>query len=161
MRQNLQWFRFPIFQTPHLDMDRTLSFTDSGWNPHLESWKEFEDCLSKAFERSVQKYRSDVEHFLLKAKWKPTADIRQRDHFDWLALYQVRGYSPSRIADELIQKHINKTENTVLKAVTKTAGLIGLTLRPNQKGKGTKFRLVPKDPTRKYGSVLYEKSPTR
>lgn len=66
-------------------------------------------------------------------------EIRNPKHYDWLALYQVRGLSAAQIADAVNTDQRTLNANTIGRAIPKTAKLISLTLRKTKKGSGPKF----------------------
>jgi hypothetical protein len=66
------------------------------------------------------------------AGWKPVPEKRNLDHFVWLARYQVGKRTEAQIAEEAQDEHGFPDIPAVSKALTSTAQLIGLQLRPAQ-----------------------------
>jgi hypothetical protein len=126
----LKWGR-----VPGLDMrfeQREFNFSDAGWNGEEETWKDFEDRVTRRFKKQLQEYRVDITNLAVNQGWTERHDFKEKQHFDWLALYQVRQTSPKEITKHfsLVRRKPFNIENTVFKAVGRKAKLIGLTLRP-------------------------------
>jgi hypothetical protein len=133
------FWRLPVTIVPPLDINRSWVLTNNGWDPHLESWKEFYGRISAEFYERLSLYRTKLEAFLAQSDWTPKPEIRQRKHFAWLVMYQVKAWSPSKIAGELAP---SVEESTIIKGVEKAARLAGITLREPMKGKGQRPRRV-------------------
>jgi hypothetical protein len=93
----------------------------------------YEQMAKEAFEREIKAYLdSQVEHHhgLMPSSWK-----LERQHFDWLALYQCGDKPKSEIAKKLKAKR-----TTFDSAIQDLAHLISLTLRADARGRppGTK-----------------------
>ena len=105
------------------------------------------------FEAILAEYRTHVlmawlkaGHKTTKAKSEPKIDWDEElpwlRHFEWLALYQCRGWSPSRIAQSAGLAESGDTSSgpknprsAIDKAVRKTASNIGLSLRTVRRGR--------------------------
>ncbi|KAA9012404.1 hypothetical protein [Niallia endozanthoxylica] len=57
---------------------------------------------------------------------------KKLSHFDWLVLYQIKGMSYMEIANYFIKDTFS--EDTIRRGVNSVSNLIGLTLRPRDKG---------------------------
>jgi hypothetical protein len=114
-----------------------MRFASDPWRPSGESWQEYEVGLLEQFQRDLRRYRTEVERLYRSAKWRPALDIRQRQHYTWLAMFQVRGWSPAKIAETFAPE---VEESTITKGVENAAKGAGLTLRPSNKGKGKRPR---------------------
>lgn len=115
---------------------------------------QYQKRAKERFNESLKLYKAGLDDKLKKLKFRPAPKLRKTDHFIWLALYQVRGSSPSQISTYLLHEHAKDvTESGVLKAVRKKAKLIGLTLRPDNRGKGKKPRIVARDRAPKFGRL--------
>lgn len=116
-----------------------------GWHPLLESWSVFRrdvaTQLREQLKSALAVYRREVETELQKAGYTPLPTKRTkhaRKHLRWTALYQISGWSFADIA----RKELGSTADSaydpkrrkIEDAVTRTAGLLGLTLRPARKG---------------------------
>jgi hypothetical protein len=146
MRPRLHFWRLSVFNLPPLSLDRMLRFKDRGWDPHLDTWKEFHDNISAAFDEHLKQYRTTVEAFLEKSGWKRVPEIRQRKHYTWLVLFQVKGWSPEHILDRFPSNDDRNTEeSTITKGVQSAARLAGVTLRASMKGKGPRPRRVKRE----------------
>jgi hypothetical protein len=133
-RERLQWFFVPRPSvTAPLNVGAPVSFTDPGWVPHIEAWSDYQAHLLNSLTDQLAAYRATVEDLLKQRGWRQRQEVRQNQHYTWLALYQIKCWSPAKIADHL---HLDQGENTVLKGIEKAAAAIGLTLRAPLKGQG-------------------------
>jgi hypothetical protein len=132
--------------------ERQLKFEAQGWCVESEDWPEFERRATDTFKQQLKAYKAGLDAKLKEIGFRRAPKLREADHFRWLALYQVRGWSPAKIANDLSEKSGRvMTENGVLRAIKRKAKLISLTLRPSNKGKGKKTRTVARDRTPKFG----------
>jgi hypothetical protein len=146
----LSWAELPIAHPPLPLEDREIEFRDTGWRVEAEGWSEFASRTNAAFKQHLTSYKETIRRGMRELGLPLPPDIRNPEHYTWLALYQTRRYSPAGIAELLNRDQKTLLENTVLKAVTSTAGLVGLTLRQPQKGKGPKRpRVATKNPRRR------------
>lgn len=101
------------------------------WNPLDERRKSVRARLRAEFERQLESYLEGVEDRARQAGFvrSPTKRTRHTGaaeaHFDWLALYRVKGMSFGKIAS-MYEDTLGVTPQTVREAVRATAGLIGL-----------------------------------
>jgi hypothetical protein len=131
------FWRLPVSGGPPLSLGRRLRFSNQGWNPRLETWKEFHDNASAAFAKRLEQYRTKLEAFMEKSGWKRVPEIRQKKHYMWLVLFQVKGWSPGRILDKFpLSDERNTEESTITKGVQNAAKLAGVTLRASMRGQG-------------------------
>jgi hypothetical protein len=75
-------------------------------------------------ERRYHEYLNTVECAYRQAGYRPTPERREAAHLWWLAGYQVCGWSKNGIAEA-----VSYDRAAVIRAITKLAGEIGLTLR--------------------------------
>jgi hypothetical protein len=61
-------------------------------------------------------------------------------HFEWLALHHVGRWTYKRLAERYQNTEGNPNESAISRAVTETAALVGLTLRPARARKLTQLR---------------------
>jgi|SRR5579872_504747 len=108
--------------------ERRFSFGDPGWWAELEDWSEFNSRIEDLLNTSLTSYRQRLLDLARQKGWTEPPEIRTPEHFDWLALYQVRACSARKVADCL--ELADQLENSVLVAIRGKANLIGLTLRP-------------------------------
>ncbi|MDW7730679.1 MAG: hypothetical protein SCJ94_11880 [Bacillota bacterium] len=100
-------------------------FLVQGWNRFKTSRKNYEELVKAELEQ----YLNELEAEAYTRDLPRTAEIRKAYHFNWLALYQVKGLS---VSDITIMNQLNseKThESTVRKAIKKTATWVDLELR--------------------------------
>ncbi len=119
---------------PVSDADREFTFSDPGWDPALETKKTFVTRIGDRFEERLQVYLAAVTHQFECQGWERTPEKRREDHFEWLARYQVQGWTHRMIADEYSTDAKILGEDTVSKALNRLANRMGLTLRPPDKG---------------------------
>jgi hypothetical protein len=149
----LRWADPPNKPSQVLPPAERLKFETQGWFVEREGWTEFKKRATHTLNQHLKTYKADTDAKLEGIGFRPTPKLREPDHFGWLALYQVHSWSPRKIATTLIEnggRDIN--ENGVLRAIHRKAKLIGLTLRPNNKGKGKKPPIVAHDPPPKFAA---------
>src|SRR5207253_1297112 len=117
--------------------EREFRFHDGGWEAGDESWTAFQKRIQSAFKASLVEYEERLRALAEDRQYTEPPEIRNPQHFDWLALYQSAKKSPGAIKKILAAEGYHTEENTILIAVRDKARLIGLTLRPSQKGKHT------------------------
>jgi hypothetical protein len=143
----------PIQTTP--PAERQMMFEAQGWLGESEDWIEFKRRATDTFNEQLKAYKVGVDAKLKHIGSRSAPKLREKDHFRWLALYQVRGWSPRKLATDLIENDRRDiSENGVLRAIRRKAQLIGLTLRPHNKGKGKKPRIVSRDRGPKFRFAL-------
>jgi hypothetical protein len=113
------------------------------WRPELESWRTYRQ-RQKAWNAKVE---ADPEKAAAEAHLVPTPEKRNAAHFDWLAGYQMCGWTAQQIADAIDEPASRATDKrrSVEIALTKTAHLVGLRRRQGQpllKGAARKQRLL-------------------
>jgi hypothetical protein len=141
----LNWAGLPFRPPPLPPEGREFDFHDDGWHLEDESSSEFASRVMAAFKQQLVTYKDAIRESMRELGLSLPPEIRQPEHYDWLVLYQVRGLSPAQIADLMSTDKKTLTDSTVFKAVSKTAELVGLRLRPPKKGKGPKLhRRAPK-----------------
>jgi hypothetical protein len=125
------------YETPPVILtseEARFHFSDPGWLPAHETWRQYEAKIKSNFNHQLEEYKSRTVNLAEGRGFEQQPEVRNPNHFKWLARYQVLGESPSKIAD-----HFNvPDENTIWRAVTKTADQIGRMLRPNKKGRRKK-----------------------
>jgi hypothetical protein len=146
----LYWAELPFTHPPLPPEDREIEFRHAGWRVETEYWSEFASRTNAAFKQHLRSYRETIRRNMSDLGLSLPPEIRNPEHYTWLALYQIRRYSPASIAELLNSDQKTLLENTVLKAVKSTADLVGLTLRQPRKGKGPKRpRVTTKHPRRR------------
>jgi hypothetical protein len=99
-----------------------------------EKWPAFKDRMQSQFDEQLAKYRRMME-----SKYAATKEVTLVRDAEWTARYR-KGETAVEIANELLdnRKAYNDPEQTVYRAVERFAEIIGLTLRPNRKRRGTR-----------------------
>ena len=113
--------------SPFTFEERDFIFHDWGWETPSQSWQQFESAVKKRFSESLDKYRDRLEKLAADRGFQYPKEIRRPLRFEWLALYQAKGWSPQRIGRDGVNS------NTIFKGVTEAAELFGLKLRPSKK----------------------------
>lgn len=112
------------------DQDNVKGYTlGDGWDPRVETWSEFEEDLDATFKKYKQLYKVRTRLFMEQHGYTEGKEKRNKEHFEWLVRYQLQEWSIKKIADYYSTKNTTLVEDTVRKAVTSTAKLIGLRLR--------------------------------
>jgi hypothetical protein len=119
-----------------------------------QDWAEFQRRATNTFNEHLKAYKVGIDAKLQQIGFRPAPKLREADHFRLLALYQVRGWSPAKIANDLSEtsgRVMTEKRCAEMRAIKRKAQLISLTLRPNNKGKGKKTRKVARDRAPKFG----------
>jgi hypothetical protein len=103
-----------------------------GWNVEAELQAHFEARVRKALAEYIERSRAFAE-----ARGLVPAQERLTTHFDWLALYQVKGRSWAQIAqwDQDETGSDSKEESAIRKGVQSAAKLVGLNARRGRPGR--------------------------
>jgi len=138
-RNDLHWEHVPLLRV-HLN-PRPLEFGDPGWLVDEETWPQFNARVMQEFRTMLSAYRANTIAHAQENGWTPPPLLREKQHFEWLALFQVRNKSPKDIAREFVltKRKAANIENTVLAAVRHKASLIGLALRSGKSGPKKRF----------------------
>ena len=105
------------------------------FDPRLQTPDQYRRDVNSLFEAEATRYRDQLQthlkDYLLNAEREmlakdvpPPRELRAEEHFDWLAGYQVKGWSEERISQAE-----NKDRTTVGKQIAELAILIGLSRR--------------------------------
>lgn len=104
-----------------------FTFTYPAWNPTSSTRAEYERSINVKIQAELKRQLDAVEALaegqgLRRAPEKRTPE----DHYKWLVLYQVKGWSYGQIS-----KVCSVDRNTVKAAIERAAGLIGIRIRPS------------------------------
>ena len=94
------------------------------WNPSEETEAQFRG--------RVDAYIAAVKGVAEALDWTDAPEKRMLEHFDWLARYQVEGWTQAKINERYQDEKGRPDVPAVSRALTSTAKLIGLQLRPAQ-----------------------------
>lgn len=111
--------------------ERKFVYEDEGWGLEFETWEEFDQRLRTTLNARLKSYKRQLLK-LAEIRGFPKLEYRP-EHFDWLALYHIRGLSPAKLLEQT-NKH-DTDESTALKAIQKLAKAIDLRLRVSRKGR--------------------------
>ncbi len=116
--------------------DMVFKYSTAGWDPLTETRAQAEQRIRKSFLVKLKDYLDLLEEGLGEThKYKKTKEIRRKEHFSWLALYQIKEMSPGEIIKHYSKRYTIGEESTVYLAVKKTAELIELPLRNPKQGR--------------------------
>lgn len=95
----------------------------------FEPW----DDLCGRLQEKIASYKAAIQDFCVRNGYNPDATGRGQQHNEWLALYQVCGYS----ADDIVQWYLSRgtkvTTSAIAKGYQAAANRVGLTLRARKK----------------------------
>ncbi len=132
-----QWQRFGVtddwtYSSPAVemyDMDEAFSFTFDPWDMKEDTWSSYKAKATSAFTAWLDDYK---ERTLELRRVEPKAfNKREPQHFVWLVEWQVNELTQDEIASKY-QDEEGFAMSSVSEAITKTAALVGLTLRPER-----------------------------
>lgn len=123
------------FYLSHRGMPIPDEFHYSGWrySPFIHRRAAFKEAILEEVEEQLEAYMDRVEDTATEegSLRKSAPTYQQRDHFDWMVLYQVDGMSYSKVAN-----HVGRSRSTVTSACRDVSDLIALPLRePDQGGR--------------------------
>lgn len=101
-----------------------LDLDIAGWRVELESWEEASARIHQELQAALELHEAHVREAADRAGLRPTPTKTASHHFEWLALRQVRGWSPRRIADRS-----GAGVSTVRTALREVSQLLELPLR--------------------------------
>jgi hypothetical protein len=114
---------------------RNFTFFFDEYDPRVERWEEFERRFRATLSKSVRSVLQQYKEEFAAVPWKRMPNKWQKQHFEWLVLFQINGHSPGQIADG---NRSPITDIAVLKGVHRAASIIDLTPRPGRRGKVAK-----------------------
>jgi hypothetical protein len=132
----LAWCPVSYFFDLSAIMDRygfTFSYDDP-WFPSDEPWSAYAGRVRQEFESALEGYRVCVEKIIDAEGEQIPRGSRSPEHFEWLALYQVKGMTYADIWRRFPLRDPRGAPGTsrasvVEKACKRLASVIGLTLR--------------------------------
>jgi len=105
-------------------------FNGTGWDPRVESWREFEKKIDSWYEQYKLMYKERAEYILEENGYIRSKAKRNLEHFNWLIYYQVLGWSLKEIADKCSeQKETVLSEDTIWKGIQSAAEVVHIILR--------------------------------
>jgi len=120
----------PVFKCKILG-SKLLDFILPSYEPTLDNEEDYRAYVTSLVDEHIKQRKIAVEEMGLDVNLLK----RNRQHFDWLVLYAVKGLTCREIVDYLIKEkaHSKKdkvlSESAVYRAVAKTAELISLPLK--------------------------------
>jgi len=100
-----------------------------GWNPYEETESEARNRMMKEFKLRLTQHLDSTREDLAVQAFERAPRKSAAEHFEWLVRYQVLGDSYRAIADD-----VGRDVQTVREAIDSTCRLIGIPLRPPEKG---------------------------
>jgi hypothetical protein len=102
-----------------------------------EPWDNFESRFNSTVQAKIAEYKASIKALCARIGYDPgAAENRRQYHYEWLALYQCRQFSPSRIQTWHRKHHRESVvESTVTHAIASVARRIALTKRESRRGK--------------------------
>lgn len=102
-----------------------------GWDVETETWEGAETRLRAQMETALLRHRRRTERRVLASGYRPCPTRTAGHHFDWLALRQIAGWGPARLA-----RRFGVGTSAVSRGVARVAALLELPLRPLSPGPG-------------------------
>jgi len=101
----------------------------TGWDPRLETWKEFEARIDTAYKTYKNLYKKRTMLYMEKHGYIEGKPKRNKQHFEWLVRYQIQEWTVKDIADFYSKDEKIVSEDTVRKALNNVSELLELKLR--------------------------------
>jgi hypothetical protein len=134
---------------PTKEDERRFVFEHPGWEPTYDHRKKIKEEITLAFKNRLEEYLDSIEALVSERGFVKTKSKNEREHFEWLACFQVKVMSYEEIrdafrptADSGQQTYLSDDTKAVRKAVNELARFIGLPLRddgcrPGRRSKAT------------------------
>jgi hypothetical protein len=131
--RGLKWAR----PTTWLNYQRTeeFQFSHDGWSPFKTARDEYTQAVRKALEAKLRTYLDDLETKVSQFS-KTVPEVRNPEHFEWLALYVVCRMSPAQIRE--LYRHVEIS--AIEKGIKSAAGLSRFYISPKPTGRKKKIR---------------------
>lgn len=132
--------------------ERRFVFEHPGWEPTHEFRKKIKEEIIRAFNERLEEYLDSIEAMVSERGFVKTKRKNEREHFEWLACFQVKGMSYEEIkesfrsgADAGSRTYLSDDTKVIRKAVNELARFIGLPLRddgcrPGRRAKAIRAR---------------------
>src|SRR5690606_29055587 len=101
----------------------------TGWDPRLETWKDFETRIDTAYKAYKSLYKKRTMLYMEKHGYVEGRPKRNKQHFEWLVRYQIQEWAVRDIADFYSNDNKIVSEDTVRKALKNASDLLELKLR--------------------------------
>jgi hypothetical protein len=118
------------------EQERRLVFEYSGWEPTYDYRKTIKKKIIQSFNKHLEEYLDNMESLVRERGYVKTKVKNEPKHFEWLACFQVKGMSYSKIKDRfkpqaspLEKVYISDDTKAIRKAINDLAKYIGLVLR--------------------------------
>jgi hypothetical protein len=124
------------WMVPTNESERRFMFEHPGWEPTYDYRKTIKQEILMAFNQHLDEYLDRMESLVEERGYVKSKRKNEREHFEWLACFQVKGMSYAEIKDKF-KSQTNSKEKTYLsddtkairKAINDLAKYIGLQLR--------------------------------
>lgn len=124
------------WMVPTNEEERRFVFEHPGWEPTHDHRKKIKEEIIQAFNKRLEDYLDFIEALVLERGFVKTKRKNERDHFEWLACFQVKAMSYEEIKDAFRSSvdsgkrtYLSDDTKAVRKAVNELARFIGLPLR--------------------------------
>ncbi len=125
-KREMDGFRKPICVSGLvLPNEQAFRFEEAGWDPTLISFAGWRMNLRPQIEKAMREYRQRMVALVDQRGGTPSKALLNRDHFEWLALYQCGGLSLESVAKRT--RHADKT--TISKGLHQAAELARIHVR--------------------------------
>jgi hypothetical protein len=110
--------------------ERRFTFVDQGYDPALDHWPHFQECIEREFKRALAAYKNLQQARAIVADMVRVRPKRSK-HLLWLARFQVKKESYGQIArgERIATGKLSPDAQAIYDAVKRTAKWLGLTLR--------------------------------
>ncbi len=102
--------------------ERKISFNHAGWDPAGEEKGKFKKRIMAEFENYLENYMDNLENFVQERGMDKAPEIRNKEQFKWLAMWQVGDYS----SFGEIAKAVNTSRQRVTLGIQRAAEKCGL-----------------------------------
>jgi capsule polysaccharide modification protein KpsS len=123
------------WMVPTNENERRFVFEHPGWEPTYDYRKAIKREILQSFNQHLEEYLDRMESLVEERGCVRTKTKNEPEHFEWLACFQVKGMSYTKIKDRFkpqapSQKtYLSDDTKAIRKAINDLAKYIGLSLR--------------------------------
>jgi hypothetical protein len=121
---------------PTREEERRFTFEHPGWEPTYDFRRSIKQEIQEAFNQQLEAYLDRIESLVKERGFVKTKQKNEREHFEWLACFQVKGMSYGEIKDSFKQQtnprnkvYVSDDTKSIRKAIGDLAKFIQLPLR--------------------------------
>jgi hypothetical protein len=117
-RDQLRWHQTHPSETVVHGED--FSFQTAAWEPQLQSWQQYKSFVLEQANRSLKHYEANTRSLAESKGLVRVQRTYEPENFEWFVLYQLAGWSSTKIADG---SKPARSESTIMKGIKAAASI--------------------------------------